>query len=321
VSLDRRIRLHTGLMDKDSEIPATPLSVWTLALLLAVVLGFGAFECLFRWGPPGLTAFEQYNLGRVREFSKRSADADLRIVMLGNSRLKYSTPPDDEFSKLLSKASGRHVEVLRLVNNWAVFHDFAELLDPIAALKPDIIVLQLQLLGQERALGARSLILQDYVDWLISGNHQPWNPGDIDQAALQTAVPCVHDFSDAALRDRLTRTRQWLNFDPDSPSGRKAREWARAEADATVKVMILSIPRTPTIEQSTGVDFDDQSSDVVDRLLATQGISFARFDEPLPRDAFCDVVHMDKQGRRRMTAWLIERLTALEGEKPPYMPM
>ena len=300
-------------MDKDPGIPSTPLSVWTLALFLAVVLGFGGFECLFRWGPPGLTAFEQYNLGRVGEFSKRAADADLRIVMLGNSRLKYATPPDGEFSRLLSDASGRHVEVLRLVNNWAVFHDFAELLDPIAALKPDIIVLQLQLLGQERALGARSLILQDYVDWLISGNHQPWNPGGIDQAALQTAVPCVRDFSDAALHDRLVRTRQWLSFDPDSLSGKKAREWARAEAGAAAKVLILSIPRTPTIQQATGVDFDEQSSDVVDRLLGTQGISFARFDEPLPQDAFCDVVHMDEEGRQRLTAWLVGRLTALGG--------
>lgn len=308
-------------MDKNPRNPATPLSVWTLALLLAVVLGFGGFECLFRWGPPGLTAFEQYNLGRIREFSKRAANADLRIVMLGNSRLKYSTPPDVDFSKLLSDASGRHVEVLRLVNNWAVFHDFAELLDPIAALKPDIIVLQLQLLGQERALAARSLILQDYVDWLISGNHQPWNPGDIDQAALQTAVPCVHDFSDAALRDRLARTRQWLSFDPDSPSGRKARDWARAEAAGDTKVLILSIPRTPTIKQATGIDFDEKSSDVIDRLLDTQGITFARFDEPLPQDAFCDVVHMDEQGRERLTAWLVERLTALGGERPPYMPM
>lgn len=313
--------MHTDSSTKPAAVPATPLSVWTLALIFAVMLGFAGFECLFRWGPPGQTAFEQYNLGRVEDFSKRSANADIRVVLLGNSRLKYATLPDDEFSRLLSDTSGRHVEVLRMVNNWAVFHDFAELLDPIAQLKPDIVVLQLQLFGQERALAARSLILQDYADWLISGQREPWNPGGIDQSALQTAVPCVHDFSAAALRARLARTRQWLSFEPDSESGRKARKWARAEAEASVKVVILSIPRTPTIEQATGVDFDESSSQVISKLLRKPGIYFARFDQPMSQEAFCDVVHMNEQGRQRMSAWLAEQLTDLVAGKASYMPM
>jgi hypothetical protein len=288
-----------------------PLSVWKWAILFVFILGIGGFEWFFRMGPPGLSAFDKYNLDRLEEFSQRSTNAGLRIVMLGNSRLKYSTPDDAEFSRQLSLAAARKVEVLRIVNNWAVFQDFAKLLDPIAALRPDIIVLQLQLFGQQRALEARSLILLDFADWLVSGRDQLWNPGNIDQHALQSAVPCANDLSDTALQNRLDRTAEWLSFNPDGRSGRAARHWAIQQAAAGSQVVVLSIPRTPMIEQATGVDFNASTRSIVDDLVASHGVRFAEYRESLPLDAYCDVVHMNEAGQKAFSRWLVDRLLAV----------
>jgi hypothetical protein len=73
---------------------------------------------------------------------------------------------------------------LRLVNNWAVFEDFAPLGDTIVAARPHLIVMQLDLLAQERAERARALLLREYVEWLMFGRGRPENLDHGDRSAI-----------------------------------------------------------------------------------------------------------------------------------------
>jgi hypothetical protein len=267
-------------------------------------LGLGSFELLFRKGPPIASAFDVFNLERLDRFAEISMDADATVVMLGNSRLKYATFYDDEFSRLLTQESGRRIRVLRIVNNWAVFRDFQRLLKSIEELHPDVIVLQTQLLGQERALQGRSLVFRDYIDWLLSPAAGLWNPGNINQHDLQFATPCANDLSQKTLEEWLELARQWLIFTPSGTEGTAARRWAMAQAKSGVKVVILSIPRTHMIEDATGVAFDDITAGTIQSMSNGKNILFARFSEVLASDQFCDFSHVNAAGRDSISAWL-----------------
>ncbi|MEE9140901.1 MAG: hypothetical protein V3U18_09035, partial [Alphaproteobacteria bacterium] len=259
-------------------------------------------------------AFYEFNMARIDQFAEastgRPADG-LSVVMLGNSRLKYATLSEAEMVALAESRGLGEMRFLEFVNNWAIFEDFEGLAAPLLEAEPDLIVFQLELLVKERADFSRLLLLREYVLWQLLGIG-PWNPGNIDQRALQFDRPCANDHSQDAIATRLERTERWLSYDALGRSARLARDFIATATVRGIPVVLLSIPKTqkaeefPILATSTLWRMLDHE---VERLESNDKVSHWRYTAAIPDGEFCDVVHMNESARRNFSAWLVSRLT------------
>ncbi|MGH8721601.1 MAG: hypothetical protein ACREU4_06430 [Burkholderiales bacterium] len=230
-------------------------------------------------------------------------------MLLGNSRLKYGTLSEAELGTLAAELGYRPMRFLRLVNNWAVFEDFAALESVLLAARPDVVVMQIDLLAQERAEPARALLLREYAEWLMVGRG-PWNPGDLDQAELQFGTPCAHEAGPNALEERRRRVGRWLRVEPDGAGARLAGAFVSRAAAEGIAVVLLRVPRTSTMESAMG-EADENILATASRLMAAYpGIRLLAPAGP-PDQLYCDLVHLDAAGRRAFSTRLVAALPTL----------
>jgi hypothetical protein len=278
--------------------------LWAAAFATLAVAAF--FHLAGMLAIPQSQAFLAFNQERVGAFASADASDAPRIVLLGNSRLKYGTLSEAELGGLAADLGHRPMRFLRLVNNWAVFEDFAALDGAILAARPDVLVLQMDLLGQERAEPARALLLREYVEWLLVGRGS-WNPGDVDQAELQFGTPCTPENGPDALEERRRRVGHWLRIEPDGASGRLARDFASRAAAAGIAVVVLAVPRTSAMEGAMG-EADERFLASANALVAAHPKIRLLAPAGPPDRLYCDLVHMDEAGRRAFSARLLGSL-------------
>ena len=290
---------------------APPLVAWLWAAAFAALAVTAFFHAAGHVEIPQPQAFLEFNHRRVSEFAEPHDPEELRVVMLGNSRLKYGTLTEDQLAGRAVDSGYGRMRFLRLVNNWAVFEDFASLGDAVLAARPHVLVIQLELLAQERAQDARALLLREYGQWRMFGRG-PWNPGDVDQAELQYGTPCADGQSAEALDERKRRVRRWLRFQPDGPSSRLARAFvARAAAEGTA-VVLLAIPRTSTMEVAMQPTSDEMLAAARRVISQHPEIDLLKPGGP-PDQLYCDLVHMAEPARQTFSAWLVGALATLSG--------
>ncbi|HSA81163.1 MAG TPA: hypothetical protein VLE23_10085 [Geminicoccaceae bacterium] len=285
---------------------APPVIAWLWAVAFAAVAVAVFLYVAGKVEIPESQAFLEFNQRRADEFAAAPQSDELRVVMLGNSRLKYATLDDAQLANLAADLGYGRMRFLRLVNNWAVFGDFAPLVDAIVAARPHVIVMQLELLAQERAERARVLLLREYVEWLMFGRGS-WNPGDIDQTDLQYGTPCAMDPAAETLEERKRRVRRWLLVQPDGPSSRQARAFVAQVAAQETAVMLLALPRTSTMETAAR-SVSGEMRAVAERLIPLHPA--VRLVEPAgPADQlYCDLVHMAEPARGAFSAELLGAL-------------
>ena len=286
---------------------APPVVAWLWAAAVAVLAVTAFFYAAARVEIPESQAFLEFNQRRVSEFAASRQEDELRVVMLGNSRLKYATLNDERLGGLAAARGHGRIQFLRLVNNWAVFEDFAPLADAILAARPQVVMMQLELLVQERAERARALLLREHLEWLVFGRG-PWNPGDIDQADLQFGTPCAKDHAPETLAERKGRVQRWLRVQPDGPSSRLAQAFVAEAAARGTAVVLLALPRTSTMAAATR-PADNAMRAVAERLILRN--PEVRLVEPAgPSDElYCDLVHMAEPARGAFSTALLDVLS------------
>jgi hypothetical protein len=289
---------------------APPLVAWLWAVAFAALAVALFLYAAGKVDIPESQAFLEFNQQRADDFAAPPQGDELRVVMLGNSRLKYATLHDAQLADLAADLGYGRMRFLRLVNNWAVFGDFAPLADAIVAARPHVIVMQLELLAEERAERARVLLLREYVEWLMFGRG-PWNPGDVDQRELQYGTPCAMVAAET-LEERQRRVRRWLLVRPDGPSSRLARAFIAQVAAQGTAVMLLTLPRTSTME-SAARSASDEMRAAAERLILLHPevglVAPAGPADPL----YCDLVHMAEPARGAFSAELLRALTRISG--------
>ena len=290
---------------------APPVGAWLWAVAFAALAVTAFFYAAGQVHIPESQAFLEFNQRRAGEFAAPPQGDEMRVVMLGNSRLKYATLHDAQLADLAADLGYGRMRFLRVVNNWAVFEDFAPLADAIVAARPHVVVMQLELLAEERAERARVLLLREYVEWLMFGRG-PWNPGDIDQTDLQYGTPCAMDPAAETLEERKRRVRRWLLVQPDGPSSRLARAFVAQVAAQGTAVMLLALPRTSAMEAAAR----SASGEVLaaaERLILLH--PEVRLVAPAgPGDQlYCDLVHMAEAARGAFSAELLGALARVSG--------
>ena len=284
-----------------------PMSVWLVAALWGLVF-VGSFDLLAKQFPvPRTTAFENHNRQRIERFAQLGAEKPnkKRIVILGNSMTKYATNIDE--TTMTFDAIDNFV-VIRVVNNWANFSDFAPLTKELLALRPDLILMQADLLGRKRVLQRMShnACLQSYLGWKMAGRGD-WNPLKIDQIELQTDQVDFDDQSDSRFKRREKSVTEWQTIDLKSSNATLARTFVEEALSRNVPVAML-IP--PVTERANALQ--QQSIDVLTPTLTElEQAGAVILNYPggtLTDDHFSDFVHMNELGRAHYMPWLLSQL-------------
>ncbi len=298
-----------------------PLISWIWALAVVGML-FSRPPQILGIEVPHSEAFEDFNRTRLDAFGSGTitrvagGPKPLRVIALGNSRLKHATFDDQDFGDFGATLGEMRIEYLRIVNNWAVFKDFELITDQILALEPDVVVLQLELLGLERGQVGRTILTREYIIWRLAG-FGPWNPRNVDQSELQFHKPCTNIQTEDALWRRLHRTYEWLRDDTAAESPKLAREFIAKAAGRGIAVVLLGIPLTARMEQERPSN-PEHLLEIARQLEAdAEGVTYLNYPEVLPDDRYCDFVHMNKPGREAFSAWLLDELVRLARPEQP----
>lgn len=288
---------------------APPLAwLWAIAIFL-VTLAFYVIW-LDRMEFPKSIAFRDYNLARIASFDAAFPKGEaFRVVTIGNSRLKFGILDDDEMTELARKMGTGRFGVLRLVNNWAVFEDFELLTDQLLAIRPDVIVLQLDLLGTERAESNTASLKREYLIWQLFG-YGPWHPYFESPDAMQYDKPCAGVDPETHVKTRIPRTRRFLTIDVPGASGRLAQAFIREAARAGIPVTVMTIPSTAIMERAHPSDQRPFLEALAEARKAGGDIPLLRYPDPIPDHGFCDAVHMNEAGRTAFSRWFISKLTS-----------
>lgn len=275
-----------------------------------LLLGLALYPLLIdRMTLPKPSAFRDYNLARIASFDQAFPKGEaLRVIAIGNSRLKHATLDDDAMTELAATLGEGRFGWLHLVNSWAVFEDFEPLTDRLLAIRPDAIVLQLDLLSVERAAPSRNHLKREYLTWTLFG-YGPWHPFSESPENVQHYRPCRGLDPETHIKTRIPITQGYLTDDQAGPSGRQAKAFIGAAAKAGIPVIAMAIPGTAIMERTRPSD-QRPFLDALDEAREASGeIPLLRYPNAIPDDGFCDSVHMNEAGQATFSRWLIGELS------------
>jgi len=286
-----------------------PLTVWMVAgailaaLAAASVAGFHLSE----------QSFVRYNRDRIAAVAEQVAknpDA-MVVVALGASRLRHAILDEAEMAALGAQRGIPALHTLRIVHNSGQFADFDPFLDDLLALRPKLVLLEIDLLFKERrSLPFFHYYLRDTLDVVARG----W-PYQRDEAEHQYGKPCSRRFEagwdhDPARLDRFEAnvTREML-FQADSPAYDHVRRFIeRAEAQGT-RVATIHLRSRPIWEARLHGPGHDYRPDALARVERDPAMALWRFPAFLQTEAhYCDYVHLTEEGREAYSAWLLDRI-------------
>lgn len=286
--------LPLSFVQHSRQTQAVPLITWGYAVGFAMAIFWILGTIILYKDPPRSEAFHYHNAARLERLAAKTNEGALGVVMLGDSRMRYATYADERLGAALSDHLERPAEVVRLVNNWAVMDDFTDLAPLIFEAKPGLVVFQEGLLSKERAARAKLLVGRTYLIWRFFGLGL-WNPGNQDQNQLQLEARC-EVLKDEDVESRRERVGRWVSFDPDGDSAHQATSFLAEAESRGIRVVFLAIPITSAGRE--GLSSFERGRDLKPLVIPAQ----------IPDDSFCDVVHMNPQGREAYSAWFITTL-------------
>ncbi len=259
---------------------------------------------------PTSTAFLQFNLARIAQFSE--LPSEYRVVMLGNSRLKHAT----EFESTLAVMSTElsiNVAYLKIIQEEAQFSDFEPFLEPILELEPNLILLQAPLFVIDRVGYLNWRYLQKYLVAAVRGSSDVWNPTGNDQHSLQFDLPCAkrrlgmttEQLVTALLGERVRRTSLRSNYDLNGVNAQAVGVFAERASTVGTKIITLGIPKSAVLSDALQEFYGERL--IVDQVLADRKMTWT-FEEPISDDEYCDLIHMDSAARLRYSRWLVKRV-------------
>ena len=277
-----------GPGQSNGALQALPLAVWPLtagvaAAIIAVLFFLGERE------PPRSEAFDLHNKKRFESFAEQN-ETRRKVVFIGDSRMRYALASATDLEGMLSESDGRSTAVIRVTLNRAVWRDFAGIAPLILEARPELVIVDDSLSSKEPAAPGRRMLWTEYWTWSLIGRG-PWNPGQLDHASLQEEMRC-EAFGDAPIAHQRNDGSDWVWYDP---AGRNARDFKRFVEDAEasgIKVALVSLPVSQTIPQMPADLRAPEMTPLYPRIA-------------LPDDGFCDMIHLNAEGREIFSRALV----------------
>jgi len=283
------------------------LTLWRRAAMISLTVVAALFGIALTCEAPPSQAFLDFNLQRLRAFRSEHEPRDpraLRVVLLGNSRLKNATIDPAVFDAAAEGNGLPRVEAFRLVANWAIFSSFDPLLDEVRALEPDAYIIQMDLLVEEMAWPFKTQIAFNYLRWLVSGNG-PWSW--YEPKSEQLTLACTDE---RLPEQRASRAGEKLIVDIESASAQRAQAFIRAIVADGARVILVSVPKTQSFERVLPSASREMLATANTLAAEFPQVIVAPFTAALPDDLFCDVAHLNRAGAAAYSRWLIEQLAA-----------
>lgn len=274
--------------------PAPPKWTWAAATGLA-----GLALTILALDPAGeLHPVSELNLARLNAARDHSRPL---VVLIGDSKLQCAVGFDPEITAAVNVA-GANAQVIRITRQGASFGTIEPALRAAAAARPDLILLQDDLLlYRYRDTYPKPSIWRERVRQAI---HVRLNrPGiEFNRPGSHTGL-CSDGPSDkrglidAYLRDKAVQ-------ETSTPAGRQQYlAWIDNWRSQGTKVVLIGLPRSPLATNlfPDRLKFGDEQT--LKDLEEKQGLRRIMPPEILPQSAFGDLAHTDAEGRRIVMAW------------------
>ncbi|WP_066966270.1 hypothetical protein [Microbulbifer sp. Q7] len=273
---------------------ALPLSVWCLCVFF-MILPVWTFYLKVWVVNPSDREFAEYNLQRISSVIDQPSLEKLFVVMIGDSRLRYSTVSEEELSSHLANELGRPVSILRIVKDVAVFGNFTVLSEKILQLQPDLVVIQEDLFTKRRSIYGHWFFSRKYIK---SKYFSAFLGRQADQAKQQTEVSCDALSTNETVEQRTRHFLKWARYGKDGDIAPGLVEFLKKAALQGVNVRGVSIPISP------------RGQGLVPRANSTLAVRVGSTSREFVNGQYCDVVHMNQSGRKLYSEWLVTFLAS-----------
>ncbi|WP_029007838.1 hypothetical protein [Azospirillum halopraeferens] len=292
------------------------LPPWLLRLTVAVALimaaGTAVVAALEATGiSPYPEPFVFHNANRIEAAADRAyrMPDSLLVVALGTERLRMATLDEAPLARLGRGEGLESLHLLRVTNDGAVFADFEPLLDRILAVRPDLVLIDLDLPFRERRLlAAMAEHARRLADRVEAEHPLPAR----NQVALQYARTCAPP-PDGGPAATAAEQESRYTLAADATAYERVRAFAERAAVAGTRVVLLELRDAPALE---ALRFGDSSHppEALARVAADPAFDLWRFPRDLHRaDLYCNHRHPGEEARRAYSAWLVATIAATVG--------
>ena len=218
--------------------------------MAAALLGFALWAVID--DPYQTEEFRRFHHERLIAFSPAAESYD--VVVIGRSALMSALPPMDILAPL-ARARGLELRLLEIGVPHGTFRDLELLLGDIRASAPDLLVLELTLLVEDRTLATVIQRKRGYLDWLLYRDGV-WDPiGMTAEEFVDWLPPCEGSVAERnreaqrrfprySRKRRLVRARAVAG--PSATGGRAFLRELMAEGG---QAAVVSVPRRPAVER------------------------------------------------------------------------
>lgn len=288
--------------------PAPPLRVWAATASVCLITGL-VFFLMFRNYLAGVKKeFVTSGPERIGAFSQSGPGAQ-RVIALGTSLMYFDTFFDGKMDAFARSRGYERLRFLRIARARGSFEYFSPLLESILAARPDVLIIEHDLLFYRWAADGQDLpgFIKERIKSffgipfkpnhliLLDGNLEPGTPvmdpaGFADPEKFIAMRPLATGW-DGEVEDFLDRAR-----------GRG------------ITVVLLKMPRAPLAERVLAPEAYRGVIEARMKRYRALGARELVFPEELDLSHYLDYSHLNEKGREIFSRWLVVRLEELGRE-------
>ncbi len=307
----KKYRPETGVPRKP--FPSPPLWVWLVVLAVLVGLYVAALPALHTFQSVPQEDFVRVNSQRIRHFSQTREPGMLstyRVIALGNSLLYRATFLDSRMETLAEERGLSCLRFLRVTRAVGRLSHFEPLRDEIMDARPDLLVIQTDLLLTEHSLAR--VYPQFLRFWIgrqmdsLKGPRRPYPNANL-QPDEETPRQWRQDraaFGQFARFFKRQRRKGWI--DPD-----RLAAWIDKALREGVTVLLLETPRSVPVHTLIEQSAVKRVQEPLPKQWETIVLSYP---VPLPLTYFTDFTHLNARGRDIYSDWLLDALKSFHHE-------
>jgi len=305
---------------------AVPLWVWIAAAMLFAGVVLFAHQLP---DPSRAEALAYFNVKRVERFAGQQGGHPLRVVVLGISHAQCALFFDEEMEAFSRTNGFGEIQFLRFAKLDGAIADFVPVLGPISEARPDIVLIEANLLlfdfrggmddMPQRFRFLRSEELRDRGDDRNKLRNYFLGMLGIQQRPRQAAGP-NDAASDRKAYLNIRHRQSELDFSRYRDAGAdrlRVRSFGAPTAfidffesmkRTGVPVVMLDVPRSAKANAIRSDDINAAAQRLIRQYQDACGLRYLAYPGPLGTEYFKDFVHMNEQGRERYSRWFLSEL-------------
>jgi hypothetical protein len=199
--------------------------------------------------------------------------------------------------------------VLRMVDNMATYGSFAALYETILAARPDLLLIQVDLLLREPTMRSYYNHYTRHLSRWMRYILRRGSP-ERDQQSVQYERFCAEGETPEETWARMTEFPSWIRIDPSPRTRERALQLVDRARRAGTAVALVEVRSSPELEAYyRGSDLD--SREALARLRRASDLPLWSFPSTLAvGENFCDYTHLSEPARARYSEWLIARIAS-----------